>query len=261
MENAQLTFLGTGASTGIPVIGCQCNVCTSPSAHNKRLRTCVWIQYKGKSYLIDIGPDIRQQALTHHITSVDGVIITHTHYDHIGGMEELRIFNRMQQRSIDCVINEEGFSNIQRLFFYLFEKKDSDSNDTSQINFNIVKEAKGVTVVGNLPLQYFQYKHGKISVLGLRLGNLAYLTDIKEYSDEIFDFLKGADIVIISALRFRQAKFHFTIDEAIDFVSKTQAKMSYFIHIAHEIDHEKMAVLLPQKVRLAYDGLQIPFKV
>lgn len=261
MNKAQLTFLGTGASGGVPVIGCSCPVCTSPLQKNKRLRTSAWIRYKNESYLIDVGPDIRQQALTHGINAVHGILITHGHYDHVGGLEEMRIFNFMQKKSIDCCLSEQAYDEIQKMFYYLFTGKSENDTFTSEFIFHILDTPTGACRLGQLPLRYFRYMQGNKVVLGVRIGSLAYLTDIKEYDPAIFEFLSGVRVAVIGVLRFSSARFHFTVDEAIDFIARANIPETYFVHMSHEIDHERVNALLPKGVHLAYDGLEIQFEV
>ncbi len=261
MSQASLLFLGTGASTGIPVIGCSCTVCSSASDKDKRLRTSSLIRYEGKNYLIDVCPDIRQQALKFGLSRLDGLIVTHTHYDHIGGLEELRIFNFIQKMPIPCLVTQESLNDIKHLFYYLFAEKVEGQNYTSQYDFQILSNGKGAATIADLPLQYCSYYQGEMKVLGLRFGDLAYITDIKTYSDDIFSFLEGVNTLVVSALRFTPSHLHFTIDQAIDFCQRVKAKKSYFIHLSHEVEHSHVQSLLPEGIHLAYDGLEIPFHI
>jgi phosphoribosyl 1,2-cyclic phosphate phosphodiesterase len=261
MAQGTFTFLGTGASTGIPVIGCSCAVCASRSAKNKRLRTSGLLQLDGKNFLIDATPDLRQQALLHHITHVDGLVLTHSHFDHIGGLEEMRIFNFMQEGPIDCLLSDSTYSDLQKLFFYHFQDRKANETYSAQFQFHVTKKPMGEEALGGLPFRYFRYSQGSMDVLGLRVGDLAYLTDIKVFSSDIFPFLEGVNTLVISALRFTPSIFHLSFDEAIAFAERVGAKESYFVHISHEIDHDNASQLLPKGISLAYDGLEICFKV
>jgi len=245
------------------VIGCSCKVCSSSNPKDKRLRTSALVRYDQKNYLIDCGPDARIQALSHHIDRLDALIVTHTHFDHIGGLEELRIYNFYHQKPIECLLSKESFDEVQQLFFYLFQQHHEKKNYTSQFAFHPVSEHCGEMVLAGLPVRYFSYYQGDMKVLGVRFGDLAYMTDIKSFTDDVFQFLDGISTLVISALRFTPSHLHLTIDEAVDFVSKTTAKNSYFIHLSHEIEHNHVASLLPEGkgVHLAYDGLQIPFRI
>lgn len=261
MAEGSLLFLGTGSSAGIPVIGCSCKVCTSPNPKNCRCRTSALIRYNHKNYLIDAGPDIKYQALRYAIKAISGLIISHTHFDHIGGLEELRIFNFIQEKAIPCLLLQESLNDVKKLFYYLFNEKVPGQNNTSQFAFVPLSSSRGLIEFEGMPLSYFRYAQGDMRVLGLRFGDLAYLTDIKHYSEEIFDFLEGVSTVVVSALRLTPSHLHFSIDEAVDFIKKTQATNGYFIHMAHEIEHEHVESLLPQGIHLAYDGLEIPFTI
>lgn len=259
MSQGSLLFLGTGSSAGIPVIGCSCKVCTSSNPKNRRCRTSALIRYKHKNYLIDAGPDIKYQSLHHHLRAVSGLVLTHTHFDHIGGLEELRIFNFIQEKPIPCLLLQESLNDVKKLFYYLFNEKVAGQNNTSQFTFTALSKQSDLIEFEGLPIRYFRYAQGDMKVLGVRFGDLAYLTDVKHYSDEIFEFLEGISTLVVSALRLTPSHLHLSIDEAVDFVKRTQATNSYFIHMAHEIEHEHVESLLPHGIHLAYDGLEIPF--
>jgi phosphoribosyl 1,2-cyclic phosphate phosphodiesterase len=261
MHQGQLRLLGTGASTGIPVIACKCHVCCSQNPNNRRLRTSALIQYLNKYFLIDVGPDIRLQALRYGINQVDCLLVSHTHYDHIGGLEELRIFNFLQEGPIDCLISQEGYDDLQKLFFYIFTPRKEDMTYSSSFQFHVAGQHEGVEVIHELPVRYFRFMQGAFPVLGFRFGDLAYLTDIKSYSKEIFDFLKGTKTLVISALRLTPSIFHFSIDQACDFAQRAGVEKTYIVHIAHEIEHEAVQSLLPKGVFLAYDGQELEFTV
>jgi len=261
MAQGTLTFLGTGASTGIPVIGCSCAVCTSSNIKNKRLRTAALLRYEGKNFLIDACPDMRQQALLYHINHVEGLLLTHSHYDHIGGLEEMRIFNFMQEGPVDCLLSDATYSDLQKLFFYHFQDRKPDETYSAQFRFHVTGKPKGEELLGGLPVRYFRYNQGAMHVLGLRVGDLAYLTDIKYFSEDIFPFLEGVNTLIISALRFTPSIFHLSFDEATAFAKRVGASKSYFVHIAHEIEHNAASEQLPPGISIAFDGLEIPFTV
>jgi phosphoribosyl 1,2-cyclic phosphate phosphodiesterase len=252
-------FLGTGSSSGIPVIGCTCKVCTSDNPKNKRLRSSALVQFGEKNYLIDAGPDIRAQALQYHINKLDGLILTHTHFDHIGGLEELRIYNFKQQHALPCLLSSESLLDIKQLFYYLFAEKAEGQNYTSQYDFITHAEKQGKLDFHGLPVRFMNYYQGGMKVMGLRFGDLAYLTDIKTYSEDLFEFLKGVNTLIVSALRFTPSQLHLSIDEAIDFAMRVGAKESYFMHLSHDIEHAHVSSLLPKGIYLAYDGLKLKF--
>lgn len=251
----EIVFLGTGASAGIPIIGCHCAVCTSTDPKNRRLRASLLLSVGKKRFLIDAGPDIREQALRYHIDSLDGLLLTHTHYDHIGGLEELRCYNFMQKKALPCLLSKESYQEIQKLFYYLFEKRSTDTSYAAQFDFMPLSQEAGSVDFCGLEVRYFSYRQGGMKVLGFRIQDVAYVTDIKDYPGHIFQELTGLSTLIVSALRFTESKMQFSIDEAIDFAKKVQAKKTYLMHMAHDIDHKHLLTLLPDTITLAYDGL------
>ncbi len=261
MVSGSLLLLGTGSSSGIPVMGCSCAVCSSTEPKNKRFRASALVRYQGKNVLIDAGPDIRLQALRSSIKHIDGVILTHTHYDHIGGLEELRVFNFAQKGPIKCLLSEISLMHIRKLFYYLFEEHKADRTMPSKFDFMLLDGKRGVKEFCGLPIRYFTYSQPSMEVTGYRLGDLAYVTDIKEYPETIFEDLAGLETLVVSALRFPNSRLQFSIDEAVDFAEKVGAKKTYFIHMAHEIDHAHLESLLPPNIRPAYDGLEIDFEI
>jgi phosphoribosyl 1,2-cyclic phosphate phosphodiesterase len=258
MIDATLLLLGTGSSTGTPIIGCRCAVCTSQDPKNRRLRASALLQAGGKSVLIDAGPDLRQQALTYDIKRVDGLILTHSHFDHVGGLEELRAYNFMQDGPIPCLLSKESFSSVKKLFYYLFEPRGDRQNYTSQFVFAPLKHERGLAEFCSLPIRYFSYVHSGIKVLGIRIGDIAYVTDIKEYPETIFEDLEGISTLVVSALRFTKSDIQFSIDEAVDFAEKVRPKETYLMHMAHDIEYHHLQTLLPPFIKPAYDGLKLP---
>lgn len=252
-------FLGTGASLGIPVIGCSCKVCTSPSSNNKRLRPSGLIKLAGKSFLLDVGPDFRQQALKYKVNKLDGFILTHVHFDHIAGLDDLRIYYYIQKKKIPCLLSKEDFNELQVRYHYLFKGVEENGMMSAKIDFQLLKNDFGKTDFQGIKIQYMSYHQGKEKVTGYRVGDFAYVTDIREYSEEIFSHLKGLNTLVLSALRHEPSKAHFSVDEAVAFARKVGAKMTYFTHIAHELDHDETNKGLPKDIQLAYDGLEIPF--
>ena len=260
MEGSFL-FLGTGASTGIPVIGCECTVCHSLDPRNRRTRASIFIEFEGRHLLIDAGPDVREQLLTHRIQRVDGLLLTHTHYDHIAGLEELRVFNFRQQHAIPCLLSSESLVEVRQRFYYLFLDQVPEKNVTAQFDFRPLEALSGKTVFCDLPLAYMSYQQGHMHVLGFRFGDLAYITDIKSYPSSIFNALRNLKTLVVSALRFTPAPLQFTVDEAIDFARKIAPEQTYLMHVSHDIEHAHLERLLPPSIYLAYDGLRLSFSV
>jgi len=261
--HADLTFLGSGASLGVPVIGCDCPVCRSGDIHNKRTRPSVILKVGNKQILIDCGPDFRQQALRENITTLDAIIATHTHYDHIGGYDDLRPFfgHKVGRRkeSLPCLLSHETAEDIVKRFDYMFKPREPGQVLLPLIQFNYLDGDRGVIIYEGLKLRYLSYSQAGMKVNGFVCGNLAYTSDIKDYPETIFEDLKGVEVLIISALRFTPSNVHLTVDEAVDFANRVGAKSTWLTHLSHELDHEKTNAYLPSNVRMAYDGLQIKF--
>lgn len=247
-----LTFLGTSASMGVPIIGCRCSVCLSESAYNKRMRSAALLEVNGKKILIDVGPDFRTQALAHSLTELDGFIVTHTHYDHIGGFDDLRVFHYETKKPLPCLASKESFENLRKHSPYLLDK------DPSPFHFQLLEKDQGKTKFLDLDIEYFSYKQTGMGVSGYRFGNMAFMTDIKEYTTSIFEVIRGCDVLILSALDWVPTRAHISVEEAIDIGKKSGAKQVFLTHIGHELDYEFTNQKLPQFVRLAYDGLSIP---
>lgn len=256
---AQLCFLGTGASAGVPAIGCHCPVCSSTLPHNKRLRTSALITTAHRKILIDCGPDFRTQALTHKIDTIDGVILTHSHNDHTAGIDDLKVYCFRENKSLPCLVSAETEEEIVRRFDYLFNPKDEYRGFTAHLNLHTLPGTNGAIDFLGLNVRYFSYEQLHMGVNGFRLGDLAYITDIRKYDESIFDELHGINTLVLSALRFTHSPMHLTIDEAVDFSRRVGAAHTWIIHTSHELDYEKTNAYLPENVRMAYDGLIIHF--
>lgn len=256
-----LLFLGTGGSAGVPIIGCKCAVCRSSSPFNKRSRPSALLTLGKKVILIDSGPDFRSQALHYGINTLTGVILTHTHYDHVGGLDELRVFYFMQHLKLPILASIETYEELRTRFHYLFKTRQADGSLQSQFDFQILENDFGTTHFLGIKVDYVSYTQADMKVTGYRFGNLAYISDIREYEQRVIDELQGIETLIISALRYTRSEVHFSIEEALEFSAKVGAKKIFFTHISHELDHEETNQQLPENVRLAHDGLEIPFKL
>src|SRR3984957_10328439 len=231
-----LLFLGTGGSLGVPVIGCDCPVCTSKKSHNQRLRPSVLLQVHHKNILIDAGPDFRAQALRIGLKHLHGVIFTHAHNDHIAGFDELRLFYFREQAPLPCLLSKATEEGIQARFHYVFNRSGPYESFLPKFDFQLLEGESGQTQFLGIPLSYTSYEQGGMPVNGFRFGNLAYVTDIRHYNPAIFEFLQNLEILIVSALRFTPTPLHFNIDEAVEFARRTGAKQVYFTHISHDLD-------------------------
>lgn len=253
--------MGTGGSSGIPMIGCECEVCTSSSAFNKRLRSSGLINIAHKNFLIDVGPDFRTQALNFNIKHLNAVLLTHAHADHIAGIDDLRAYYFLEKKRIPCLLSQETFDEVKRRYHYMLTPIVSGKSLSAQIDFQIFREDFGSFDLEQVHFEYFSYFQTSMKVTGYRIGNFAYVSDIREYSDQIFKSLEGIDILVLSALRFVPTKMHFSIEEAIAFSRRTSAKFTYLTHIAHDLEHEMTNTLLPSDVRMSYDGLEISIEI
>lgn len=256
---SNLTFLGTGSSLGIPVIACHCEVCSSTSPLNKRFRSSALLKIKEKNLLIDASPDFREQALRFKIERIDGVLFTHSHHDHSAGCDDLRIFHFQNKNPLPCLCSAETAQDLKARYYYMFKEQPYEVKENSRLKLELLKGDRGKTNFLGVDISYFSYIQLGMKVNGFRIGNMAYVTDLKEYNDSIFDELKGVDVLIVSALRFTPSHMHLTVDEAVDFAKKVDAKKTWLTHIAHELEHEKTNNYLPSNIQLAYDGLQIEF--
>lgn len=254
-------FLGTGASMGIPVIGCHCAVCQSESPCNHRTRPSGIITVDKKKLLIDCGPDFRFQALQHHIDHIDGLLLTHAHHDHIAGIDELRVYYMRSKVPLPCLLSEETAYDIQRRYDYIFKDNSVTEKLMPRIQLEILKGTHGKVDFLGIPVEYLSYEQAGMRVTGFRFGDFAYVSDIHKYPPTIFSHLEGVETLVLSALRHTTSHFHLSVDEAVAFANRTGARHTWLTHIAHELDHEKTNTYLPPNVRMAYDGLELSFHI
>lgn len=253
-------FLGTGGSMGVPVIGCPCSVCNSTSLPNKRKRSSALITLGNKVFLIDAGPDFREQALHYSIKHLDGVLLTHHHYDHVGGLDDLRIFYILQHHPLPCLLSNETMDELKLRYHYMLKPKQEGKSLTAQLKFTLLPNAFGDLIFEGVKIHYMSFSQAGTKVTGYRIGSLAYISDIREYTEELFVALKGVKTLILSALAQIPTKMHFSVEEALAFSQLVGAEKTYLTHIAHDLDHEAVNARLPSQVRLSYDGLDIPFE-
>lgn len=249
-------FLGTGASAGVPVIGCKCKVCSSTSPKNRRYRPSGVIRAHGKAIVIDMGPDFRSQALQFGVDTLDGMLLTHTHYDHIAGIDEARIFNVRQKKSFPCLLSRSSFEEIKQRYDYFF----NEAGLSAKFDFFPFDEDIGETEFLGLPIGYCNFYQANMKVSGYRVGDFAYISDIQKYEESIFTALKGVHQLVLSALRPEASPFHLSFEEAIAFSKWVGAKETYITHLGHFSDHEEMQAMLPHGFHIAYDGLKLEFR-
>ena len=245
---------------GVPVIGCQCPVCLSNKVENKRLRTAGVLYVQGKVLAIDLGPDYRTQALRYGIDRIDGILLTHAHYDHIAGLDEVRIYHFRQKISIPCLLSADCFEEVKEKYHYFFPPFRGDASGSRKLDFHILKEDFGSFEFIDIPLRYFTYTQYNMKVLGFRYHNFAYLTDIQKFTPELYDELYDLETLVISALRWEKSPVHFTVDDAIAFSEKVGAKKVYLTHISHDLEHFDCSARLPKHIHMSYDGLEVPIE-
>jgi phosphoribosyl 1,2-cyclic phosphate phosphodiesterase len=250
---ARVTVLGSGTSHGVPMIGCTCAVCRSSDPRDRRTRPSVYIAVEnGPSILIDTSTDLRMQALTHGVTRVDAILFTHSHADHIMGMDEVRRFNAVKGGAIPAYADERTAGDLRRTFSYVFDPATEKGGGIPQVSLTTITGRFDVASVDVMPVPIF---HGARPILGFRLGSFAYLTDCNRLADEAWPILDGVDILILDALRHRPHPTHFTVAEALEVVSRIKPRETYLTHICHDLPHAATNQSLPVGVELAYDGL------
>ena len=241
------------------MIGCTCSVCTSSNPHNKRLRPSVLITVGKKRVLIDAGPDFRAQALRHHIDHLDGMLLTHSHFDHVAGLDELRIYYLRHRKPLPVLLSEPTLLALKRRYDYFFQAKNLNQSLPAQLEFHVLEQERGTLSFLDLEIGYMRFEQGGMQVTGYRIGSFAYISDIRVYPETIFTDLAGVKTLVLSALRTETSLMHFNLDEALAFSQKVGAQETYFTHMGHELEHEKTNALLPAGVQLAYDGLKVEF--
>lgn len=246
-----VTLLGTGTSSGVPVLGCRCPVCTSEDPRNRRLRCGAVLELPGGTLLLDTPIDLRQQALAYGLRRVDAVLYTHGHADHLLGADELRIYNYRQGGAIPCFGSAATLAKLRHTFAYAFEE---DGSGTSKPSFEL-REIRGPFDLLGARVIPVPVRHGEMEVLGFRLGAFAYVTDCNHIPEASFGLLEGLEVLVLGALRYRPHPTHFTLTEALAAAERIGARRTYFTHLAHEVDHGAPRVPLPPGLELASDGL------
>ncbi len=251
----KLTFLGTGTSAGIPLIGCQCRVCLSKAPKDKRLRCSALISSGNTRILIDAGPDIRTQLLSQGTQYLNGVLITHSHYDHIFGLDELRPFTIY--KNIDIYAESHTMKDIMRVYSYIFDQTNVQiGGGLTQFTPNIIKENQ-IFKIRDIEILPVRVMHGRLPILGYKIGRLAYLTDVKTLDETSIAALQGTDTLVINCLRPKAHPTHLNIDEALAYIDMIKPRKTYLIHMDHELSHSEWESQLPHYVQPAYDGLEI----
>ncbi|MNU30149.1 Phosphoribosyl 1,2-cyclic phosphodiesterase [compost metagenome] len=249
-----ITFLGTGTSQGVPMIGCGCEVCTSANPKDNRLRSAVWLQNEDTSVVIDSGPDFRYQMLRAKVQTLDGIVFTHGHKDHVAGLDDVRAYNYWTQKDIDIFANPDTEEILRREFQYAF----SNIQYPGLPQLTIHSLTGQDFTVGSMDFRTIKVLHYKLEVFGYRIGDFTYITDANYIAPEEMDKIRGTKILVLNALRHEKHISHFTLNEAIDIAQEIGAEQTYFTHISHQLGlHEEINASLPPGIFLAYDGLKL----
>lgn len=253
--NLVITVLGSGTSAGVPMIGCECDVCTSADPHDNRLRPSIMVQFADRVILVDTTPDFRVQALRAKIPRIDAILFTHAHADHIMGLDDVRPYNYRQKSIIPIYGNPETLDTVRQAFSYIFAEKNY-STFIPKLEARVVDDTP-FDIYG-LPIQPIRLQHGPAgTVYGYRFGPAAYLTDHSDIPAASLEKLKGLDVLFLDALRYKPHPTHSTVEDSLKTVELLQPRRAYFTHLSHDIAHARAEARFPENVRLAYDGLQI----
>lgn len=259
MTPATVTFLGTGTSAGVPFIGCDCDVCRSTDPRDKRLRPSIFVDVPGHAaILVDTTPDFRQQALAYDIRRLDAVLFTHSHADHILGLDDIRRFNWMQGGPIPCYANAETWAHIRRTFYYAFDGVQRSGGGVPRVEPH---EIAGPLSIGGVRVVPVPLWHGDAPILGFRFGAFAYLTDCNRLDDAAWPLVEGVDTLVIDALRDKPHATHFTVAQALEVIERLGPQRAFLTHMAHDLGYSATTARLPRGVELAYDGLVLDVDV
>jgi len=246
----KLTFLGTGTSCGVPTIGCQCYTCTSPDPRDKRLRCSALLETEHSRLLIDCGPDFREQMMPHTFRKIDGILITHAHYDHMGGMDDIRPY--CQFGEINVYADPIACRGMLQMLPYCFAEHRYPG--VPAIQLHKIHKHKPFTI-GDFDIVPFEVMHHDLPILGFRIGSLAYITDMKTIAEEEIPYVQGAETLVVNALRQKPHHSHQTLQEAVAFARRIGARQTWLIHSSHDIGrHAEVNASLPSNIQMAYDG-------
>lgn len=249
-----LTFLGTGTSSGIPIIGCDCAVCTSSDPHDNRTRTSAVISHNDRTYLIDTSTELRIQAINIRLSHVDAVLMTHAHADHVSGIDDLRRFNELNQAHLPLYADSATAAQLRERYAYAFTDIFPFYGGKPDL---ILHEFDGPFAPFDVAIVPIPVRHGRAVVYGFRFDRLAYVTDAKEIPAESMELLRDLDILVLNALRERPHPTHLSISEAVAVIEELKPRQAYLVHLSHDLGHEDASRLLPPGIEVAYDGLKV----
>jgi len=249
-----VTFLGTGTSQGVPVIGCECEVCSSIDFQDNRLRSAIHIAVDGLSLVVDTGPDFRQQMLRNRVKILDAILFTHAHKDHTAGMDDIRSFNFLQERDMPIYARQDVISQLKDEFAYVFAESKYPGVPRVKVN-----EIKNVPFrIGDTLITPIEVMHHKLPVLGFRINDFTYITDANYISDEEKEKIKGSKVLVLNALQKKPHISHFTLAEALELIEELTPEKAYLTHISHKLGlHRDVKNELPENVELGWDGMKI----
>lgn len=247
----RITLLGTGTSHGVPMIACDCPICTSHDPCDRRMRASAMIEYDGRAVIIDTGPEFRMQCLACNVRRCDAVLYTHHHMDHVAGLDDLRRFNWLQRAALPCFGQAATLERLRQIFPYVHQPDPGYLSAKPDLNFVAIE---GPFDVVDLKVTPIPLLHGNLPVLGFRIRDFAYCTDVSEIPASSWPLLEGLEVLILDALRKRPHPTHFNLDQAVETAQRLGARATYFTHIAHELGHAETNAALPNSMALGFDG-------
>ena len=252
----KITFLGTGTSSGVPMVACDCKVCVSADAKDKRLRSSILVESSTTSFVVDTTPDFRYQMLREQVKKLDAVLYTHPHKDHIAGLDDVKAFTFLSGNPMEIFANELTQESLKREFYYIFTDKKYPG--IPEVNLNTI--GLSPFLIGDIPVIPILVWHLHMPVLGFRFGDFTYITDANRMEEAEKEKIKGSKILVLNALRHKKHLSHFTLDEAKALVQELNVSQAYFTHISHQLGkHQEINKELPTGIELAYDGMQLSF--
>lgn len=253
----KITLLGTGASPGVPLIGCHCAVCSSLHPRNKRSRSSIAISSNNTTLLIDTSPDLREQALKCHLTHIDAILYTHAHADHTHGIDEVRSFNYLSNQAIKAYADSDTFASLHNSFSYAFLSPITDYGWFRPCLIPHEIQPYHIFQAGNIDVIPFEQTHGKLTTLGFRVGSMAYSTDVNQLDEKAFSALQGISLWIVDCLRLTPAPTHAHLDLTLEWIARVKPKRAILTHMSHDLDYELLKAMLPEGVEPGYDGMEI----